>query len=319
MTQFRRVLAVLWIPPVVGVGAMLIYPRPFSESGGMLNFDPAWMALTVAAAFGFCLVPALASWAVIEVARTRIRLFHSFYPYCLLGSLLGLLASSPVCSYFQSLYPRNLGESLIGIASGALVAAVIYPRSKNSIQIPTVSAARRACVIFGAVAISGLTLAIVLWAAWRIEYHRPSEQSIRGNFSKHRADFVHFAQMVGSDGCEFISSNGSVSIGGLYRRNVPEYGRLMRAIRAISVQVAENGTIEFTLGGFGGAISSDSYAGVYFNPNDSSKKSGHGWDATIVRGISDEQLPKENGLVATGLYVIPIEQHWYVYRFEYQE
>jgi hypothetical protein len=38
-----------------------------------------------------------------------------------------------------------------------------------------------------------------------------------------------------------------------------------------------------------------------------------------AQGIGDEQLPKEKGQVATGLYVVPIEPHWYVYRSEYQE
>jgi hypothetical protein len=39
----------------------------------------------------------------------------------------------------------------------------------------------------------------------------------------------------------------------------------------------------------------------------------------LVNSLDSATLPKEKGMVATGLYVMPIEPNWFVYRLEYQE
>ncbi len=39
----------------------------------------------------------------------------------------------------------------------------------------------------------------------------------------------------------------------------------------------------------------------------------------MVTSLKDANMPQENGSVASGLYVVPIEPEWFIYRFEYQE
>jgi hypothetical protein len=38
-----------------------------------------------------------------------------------------------------------------------------------------------------------------------------------------------------------------------------------------------------------------------------------------LRGVVNVLTAKDNGRVATGYYIVPIEPNWAVYRFEYQE
>jgi hypothetical protein len=40
---------------------------------------------------------------------------------------------------------------------------------------------------------------------------------------------------------------------------------------------------------------------------------------TVVTSLDSAKLPQEKGNVASGLYVVPIEPEWFVYRYEYQE
>jgi len=39
----------------------------------------------------------------------------------------------------------------------------------------------------------------------------------------------------------------------------------------------------------------------------------------VVTSLDSAKLPQEKGAVASGLYVVPIEPEWFIYRFEYQE
>lgn len=76
--------------------------------------------------------------------------------------------------------------------------------------------------------------------------------------------------------------------------------------------------MEFDLYGFGCVICSDSYMGVRFFPNNH-KTNTDEWVPTVVGSLDSTKLPQDNGAVASGLYVVPIEPEWFVYRFEYQE
>jgi hypothetical protein len=99
---------------------------------------------------------------------------------------------------------------------------------------------------------------------------------------------------------------------------VPEYRAWLSKIGVKSVRIQEDGSIDFTMGGFGGAIMSDSYIGIRFSPALPSANR-PGWNPIVVKSLNDSALPQEHGRVASGYYVVPIEPNWYVYRFEYLE
>jgi hypothetical protein len=145
------------------------------------------------------------------------------------------------------------------------------------------------------------------------------EQRARQNFESHKADYIHLAKLLRNESAVFINGNGNVDIDGTQSRHVLEYSILMRRIGARDALVREDGSIEFTLWGHGCAICSDSYMGVRYLPKERRIGTSPGWTQTEVKSLGDDELPRENGKVASGLYVISIEPEWYIYRFECQE
>jgi hypothetical protein len=164
-------------------------------------------------------------------------------------------------------------------------------------------------------------LAPVSFRLWlKYEYHLPPEQRVRKQFENNRADYIQFVTELQRDqSARFIDGDGKVDIDGLHGRLVPEYRDLIRKIGAKDVIIREDGSIEFALWGFGCTICSDSYMGVRYYPKDPKTDSPAGWEQTVVTSLDSAKLPHEKGAVATGLYVVPIEPEWYIYRLEYQE
>ena len=164
-------------------------------------------------------------------------------------------------------------------------------------------------------------LAPVSFRLWlKYEYHLPPEQRVRKQFENNRADYIQFVTLLQRDrSAHFIDSDGGVDIDGVHSRLVPEYRDLIRKIGAKYVIIREDGSIEFPLYGFGCAICSDSYMGVRYVPKVRRTDARSGWEHTAVTSLDSAKLPQENGAVATGLYVVPIEPEWFIYRLEYQE
>jgi hypothetical protein len=163
-----------------------------------------------------------------------------------------------------------------------------------------------------------LKVGIPLWLKY--EYHLPHEQRVREQFESNRADYIQFVTLLQKDqSARFIDSDGKVDIDGLHGRTVPEYRHLIRKIGAKDVIIREDGSMEFALWGFGCTICSDSYMGVRYVPKDRKRDIPAGWEQTVVTSLDSTKLPQEKGAVATGLYVVPIEPEWFIYRFEYQE
>jgi hypothetical protein len=164
-------------------------------------------------------------------------------------------------------------------------------------------------------------LALVGSGLWlKYEYHLPPEQRVRQRFEKNRADYIQFVALLQKDqSAHFVDSDGRVDTDGSHSRLVPEYRGLIYRIGAKSVTVGQDGSIEFSLYGFGCAICSDSYMGVRYVPKNHRKDVPAGWDYTIVTSLDSTKLPQEHGAVATGMYVVPVEPEWFIYRFEYQE
>jgi len=152
----------------------------------------------------------------------------------------------------------------------------------------------------------------------------PSETRVRQQFVDHRAEFDRFVTLLARNGISsytVIGSDGTVESGahgGLHARAVPEYRRLEQAIGAKLVTVGDDGSVEFALWGSGCAIRSDSYMGIVHVPRDH-PEARPGLAPTVVPSLESDRLPQENGDVETGLYLVPIEPEWYVYRYEYQE
>jgi hypothetical protein len=164
-------------------------------------------------------------------------------------------------------------------------------------------------------------LALVSFRLWfAYEYHLPSEQRVRKEFENNRADYIQFVALLQKDqSAHFIDGDGRVHMDGLHLRLVPEYQHLIRKIGAKAVTVGQDGSVGFSLYGFGCAICSDSYMGVRYVPKDRKTNAPAGWEHTVVTSLDSAKLPQEHGAVATGLYLVPIEPEWFIYRFEYQE
>ena len=156
---------------------------------------------------------------------------------------------------------------------------------------------------------------------WLIpHYYLPPEQRVVQQFESHRADYIRFVALLRMDqSARSVGSDGKVDIGGFHGRLVPEYRDLMSKIGAKDVTIREDGSMEFALWGDGCAICSDSYMGVRYYPKDHKVGSSVGWTQTVVTSLDSAKLPQEKGAVASGLYVVPIEPEWFIYRFEYQE
>jgi hypothetical protein len=163
-------------------------------------------------------------------------------------------------------------------------------------------------------------LAAVGSRSWlKHEYHLPPEQRVREQFENNRADYVQFVTLLQSDTVHFIDDSGRVDIDGVHSQLVPEYRRLIHKIGAKDVLIREDGSIEFSLYGSGYAVCSDSYMGVRYVPKVLRTNSLSGWKQTPVTSLESAKLPHENGAVANGLYVVPIEPEWFIYRFDYQD
>jgi len=164
-------------------------------------------------------------------------------------------------------------------------------------------------------------LAPVSFRLWlKYEYHLPPEQHVRQRFEDNRADYIQFVTLLQKDqSAHFIDGDGRVDIDGVHSRPVPEYRHLIRKIGAKFVTIREDGSIEFSLYGFGCAPCSDSYMGVRYVPKDRRTDARAGWEHTVVTSLDSAKLPQEHGAVASGLYVVPIEPEWFIYRDEYQE
>jgi hypothetical protein len=164
-------------------------------------------------------------------------------------------------------------------------------------------------------------LALVSSSLWfRYEYQLPREQRVRNQFENSRTDYIQFVTLLQKDqSTHFIDATGRVDIDGSHSRLVPEYRDLIRKIGAKNVIIGEDGSVEFALYGFGCAICSDSYMGVLYVPRDPRKNAHAAEEHTVVTSLDSAKLPQEHGSVATGLYVVPIEPEWFLYRSEYQE
>jgi hypothetical protein len=247
----------------------------------------------------------------------------------LLGALLAFLVSLLLqVSRFRF---REAGEfPVIGWFSGVLLGLLIFPRSRLSQQrtgaspsIPArnLSLLQSTMVVMVAIIGSGVILlagfATVRWYAGYL----PSDEYARREFNRHRDAYTRIVDLLEKDGgAKYIGPGGDVNPEPFHPgRIVPEYRQFLKNVGAKEIMLRDDGAIEFELWGSGGAIVSDSYKGLRYLKEGSTRKQTGGGTPTAVRNLDDAKLPHENGRVATGLYVVPIERDWSIYRFEYQE
>lgn len=160
-----------------------------------------------------------------------------------------------------------------------------------------------------------VAVAVFAWTRW--QYHLPSDRNARQQFADHKAEFVHFASMLRQNPrARVIDRNGVDDAFEKDARVVPEYRELMRSIGAQEVFVRPDGSIEFQLWGFGCAPCSDSFKGMRYSPLGAKPQSGFEWVPNVVSSLDTKNLPKKKGAVADGLYVIPLEPEWSIYRLE---
>ena len=158
------------------------------------------------------------------------------------------------------------------------------------------------------------------WWWLRPHYYLPPEQRVVQQFESNRADYIRFVALLRKDqSTRYVGSDGKVDIDGTHGRLVPEYRYLISKIGAKYVIIREDGSMEFALWGDGCAVCSDSYMGVRYYPEDHKADSSVGWTQTVVTSLDSAKLPQQKGAVASGLYVVPIEPEWFIYRLEYRE
>jgi hypothetical protein len=167
--------------------------------------------------------------------------------------------------------------------------------------------------------ITGLAALVVVgvFAFIRWQYHLPSDQKARQQFAEHKADFVRFASMLGRDKRpRVINGNGDDDA---FRKGggaTAEYHDLMSTIGAKAVYVRPDGSIEFELWGFGCAPCSDSFKGIRYSPVGAKPQADFQWTPKLEASLDTERLPKEKGVVPDGLYVVPLDTEWSIYRLE---
>ncbi len=148
----------------------------------------------------------------------------------------------------------------------------------------------------------------------------PSEQTARQQFLSHRAGYARLVSLLRQvPGDQTIGDDGKALDHGRTSDLVPEYRELMKEVGAQFAVVGGDRSVEFALWGSGCAICSDSYMGVLYVPAQRGLRGHPGWTPKLVKSLDDSNLPREGGSVADGLYVVQVEPHWFIYRFEYHE
>jgi hypothetical protein len=166
-----------------------------------------------------------------------------------------------------------------------------------------------------------LLVAVVGPLVWgRQEQRLPSDLIARQQFNSHRSEYIRFVTLLGQHPrARFIGSDGTTKTDAGDSQVIPEYRELIRSIGAKFVEVGDDGSIEFTVWGFGCAICSDSYMGVKYFPADYNASTRSGWVPKLVKSLDSNELPRAKGSVADGLYLVQLEHEWYIYRLEYRE
>ena len=179
--------------------------------------------------------------------------------------------------------------------------------------------ATRRTLLIACLSIAGVFALLVtgffVWTRW--QYHLPTDQSAREYFQDHRAEFIRFAELLEKDSApKRIAPNGVVEllVPPALRMTIPGYQELMSRTGAREVFVRPNGTIEFELWGFGCAPCTDSFKGMLYVPTNGRSIANDPWVPISVNSLNDENLPKQNGAIADGVYVLPLESKWFIYR-----
>lgn len=174
-------------------------------------------------------------------------------------------------------------------------------------------------LIYVCLSVAGLFLIVAIggfaWTRW--QYYLPSDQQARQQFDSHRTDFIRFASILRQEPtATLIDSNGVVDADTNHARTVSEYRDLMRRTNTKEVYIRPDGSMEFQIWGFGCRPCSDSFKGLRFQPEDGHPQYPYGGAPIVVNSLADESLPKNKAAVADGLYVIPVDREWSIYRFE---
>jgi predicted membrane protein len=329
LSVFRRSLLVIWIPPILG---MFLAWRLFAVMAMATNFGAAW-EFVFGFTFAAAAAPSLIWWAVMESvwrwggARLR-NVWTAIGGGTILGGTLAALAEF-VMSRPRDSWPVFIAYSLPGCVCGGLLGALVFPRSRRTrLQSDTSETAPAGIGMLGAIVIavgSVIGSAAVLagfFACLRLyQSHLPSDVTARQAFAAHRDAYAKLVDLIGSDPtAHYINPDGEVNSQTPMHpgRVVPEYRRLLKEINAQAVLVREDGTIEFEIWGSGGAIMSDSYEGIRYAP-EPLKRGVPGYAPIAVASLEDEKLPHDKGGIVSGLYIMPIERNWSIYRFEYRE
>ena len=164
-----------------------------------------------------------------------------------------------------------------------------------------------------------VVVALVGAAGFQWRTRLPSDRQVRTVFDERRASFDRAAAMLQNAQCAgIIASDGSA---GNATCSIPIETRrvLMQQTGAKSIVLRGDGSSEFVLWGTGCTICSDSYKGLRYSAANPKSDQLREWVPVVARSLETNDLPKTNGTVSEGLYVVPIDGRWSIFRFEYNE
>jgi hypothetical protein len=132
MLQVKRLMIVLWLPPVLAVTLSEIFTVFFLPAHGNQSVVSVKDTLTTLPligifAFGYCIIPSLCSWGLLELAwRFGPERLKRLLPTQAMGGLLGL-ASGAVINGFAYTSGHRWAHFLSGPGVG-LVCGVLNSR-----------------------------------------------------------------------------------------------------------------------------------------------------------------------------------------------
>src|ERR1017187_2769250 len=99
MSFVKRLLIVLWMPPILAL-ALWYLPEIFFSRSGYQGLEPPPISATLSTlpliglfGFGYCLIPSMISWGLLELAwRFGPKLLQRRLPSQFLGGILGLVS-----------------------------------------------------------------------------------------------------------------------------------------------------------------------------------------------------------------------------------
>ena len=157
------------------------------------------------------------------------------------------------------------------------------------------------------------------WYSMPIRGYLPSDRQARVVFDQRRTSFDRAAEVLQKEKCVGVIASDGTSSNPMCSIPVAIRRALVQETGAKTIVLGDDGSMEFALWGTGCAICSDSYKGFLYLPTGARPGQVRGWVPAFAISLEDDALPKANGKVSDGLYLLPIDSEWAIFRIKYGE